>query len=625
VAAPTAVGVNPSARRAHFVNRSMYDVFLAAGGGLATDAVSVLDTEHGKLLTPVLVGKAVAGDHQGIAVDAVRQRAYVPNADDNTLSVIDTANGLVSDTVSVGRGPTAAAVDPGRGLVYVTNAQDWSVSVLDPSGNALGTVATNGQPQLVALDRSTGRAYVVSERTVVALEGTNKRGELAFPSALSLRAIAVDPGSRLYVAERNGLVHIISLAGGALIETGSLRADDLTSALAVDSTTHQLYVANFGASQIKVFSAAGTLLKTCSVPLGPVGIDIDEAGRKAYVANFRANSYSIIDLNSGAVQNSAPVGTHNTDLAFDREARRIYAANYTGNTVGVIDPAAKQVLASWGTGAGPWAIAADGALRQIYTVNVEDNAVAVLSAVDGSFVREKIPLPDATTSAAVALVNSTNHRLYVTQGHAFGQFLTIIDGRRHAIVKSVRTGERPQGIAVDEDAGLIYVANRNSQSVSVLDANSEEVIAEFPTPGILPYSLALDPDWQQLYITAPPNTPSDFHGLVVMDSFSGEILAHITLGVDPEKVVVHRATGHVFVSDTDGSTVTVVDGYDFKVLRVVPTGTWTYAMTVDPDNGVVYVANGNDGTLNVIRDSFDLGAQAPAQRPARRRRSGAAN
>ncbi len=48
----------------------------------------------------------------------------------NTISVINTSNNMVVDTIPVGMGPVSVAHDPVNGEVYITNQDDNTISVI---------------------------------------------------------------------------------------------------------------------------------------------------------------------------------------------------------------------------------------------------------------------------------------------------------------------------------------------------------------------------------------------------------------------------------------------------------------------------------------------------------------
>ena len=67
--------------------------------------------------------------------------AYVTNQGDDSVSVVDTRSGAVTETVRVGAKPAGVAVAPGGQRIYVTNPEGHSVSVLERRGASHVVVA----------------------------------------------------------------------------------------------------------------------------------------------------------------------------------------------------------------------------------------------------------------------------------------------------------------------------------------------------------------------------------------------------------------------------------------------------------------------------------------------------
>ncbi len=92
-------------------------------------------------------------------------------AREGTVSIVDLAKGEVRATVTTGRHPTAMAVDSARNRLFVANANDDSVTVIDTrTGRVQRTIAlqpfavrTAGiAPTGVAVDKSGGRLFVAA-------------------------------------------------------------------------------------------------------------------------------------------------------------------------------------------------------------------------------------------------------------------------------------------------------------------------------------------------------------------------------------------------------------------------------------------------------------------------------
>ena len=66
--------------------------------------------------------------------------------------MIDTATGVVSDTITVGNGPVGVAVTPDGKHVYVANTGDNTVSVIDTATGAVSaTIPVGTSPVRVAI------------------------------------------------------------------------------------------------------------------------------------------------------------------------------------------------------------------------------------------------------------------------------------------------------------------------------------------------------------------------------------------------------------------------------------------------------------------------------------------
>jgi YVTN family beta-propeller protein len=90
--------------------------------------------------------------------------AYVTNADDNTVSVIDTLTNTVIDTIPVGNGPLGIAITPDGTRAYVTNFFFGNtVSVIDTLTNTvIDTIPVGNFPEGIAITPDGTRAYVTN-------------------------------------------------------------------------------------------------------------------------------------------------------------------------------------------------------------------------------------------------------------------------------------------------------------------------------------------------------------------------------------------------------------------------------------------------------------------------------
>lgn len=137
-------------------------------------------------------------------------------------------------------------------------------------------------------------------------------------------------------------------------------------------------------------------------------------------------------------------------------------------------------------------------------------------------------------------------------------------------------------------ANKVFVSDEKGNSVSVIDSDSWEKIAEFPA-GNRPRGIGISPNGKHLYVCA-----SDDDTIKVFDTATHEFLWALPSGPDPEFFVLSPDGKTLFVSNEDDNIVTVVDTVNKSVLEEIPVGVEPEGMAVSPD--LRYVVNTSETT-----------------------------
>jgi YVTN family beta-propeller protein len=604
-------------------------------GALPTNMVTVMEEDSGKVVNSYPIGNTSLGDSLGIAVDSGRQRVYVTNRSDATLSIIDTARRTVS-AVAVGSGPMGVAVDPGTGQVYVANHADKTVTVLDASGKTLGIVPVDGNPAGVAVDGTTHQAYVALDRppALAVLSGTTRLTEVGLGNLTltSVGAVAVDPGLRVYVHIGSGAVAMFDTSGGAPQYMGSFSADSqYADGVAVDTTYHLVYVSATLSGQVNVFTGDGTPVYTLSAGRSPTGIAIDPLARRGFVANTFSNSVTTIDLASRTVTPGSSANTSvPSGMAFDSSSRRLFLGNWEADSLTVMDADAKTIKANWPTQAHkPWAVALDAGLQQAYVLNAGDGGTFSIMDMNDGTVKALIGFPqpnpggDNARNGSVAVSPST-HKVYVATGTDSLDTVLIIDGQARTVIQALSVGDtRVSGVAVDDNQGIAYVLSNYSGLITLVSVMSDQIVDQWqimdamnpdiPNRGWL---VAADPGRSRIYITVPHMLGS-FTGVVAIDTAQVVELWRTAVPdyTSANAVMMNPATGHVCytalneIGPLDSVVCLQPDGG--QVVQTVPvgrhadilTGTLAGFLAVDKDSSTVYVTNTVGGTVQIIGDN----------------------
>ena len=81
------------------------------------------------------------------------------------MAIVDYDSGKVLGLAAIGDSPDAAGFDPKRGLAFSSNGGDGTLSIIDagkPGFPSVQTVKTEKGARTMALDKSTGRVYLVT-------------------------------------------------------------------------------------------------------------------------------------------------------------------------------------------------------------------------------------------------------------------------------------------------------------------------------------------------------------------------------------------------------------------------------------------------------------------------------
>ena len=261
-------------------------------------------------------------------------------------------------------------------------------------------------------------------------------------------------------------------------------------------------------------SPAGT-----ATPLGdlPLNLQISPDGRLAAVVNagWGQNSVQLLDAATGQLLDTRVVPAAWAGLVFGPDGRTLYASGGQHNRIHCfrvedrkLQPDSALVLgAKWPTQKiGVAGLAVDGRRQYLYAVTREDNSLYTFDLLTRKIVRT-LRLP---AEAYGVVLSPDGARLYISLwgGHAVLPY----DAASHQLLPAISVESHPNDMVVSRDGRRLFVANANSNSVSVIDTRAGRVTetlntALFPASpaGSTPDGVALSADETQLFIANADN------------------------------------------------------------------------------------------------------------------------
>lgn len=175
-----------------------------------------------------------------------------------------------------------------------------------------------------------------------------------------------------------------------------------------------------------------------------------------------------------------------------------------------------------------------------------------------------------------------------------GHSLTLIDIPAAQVVKTIDLGEyhRPHGVEWLDDERAVITVEAN-QALIVLDVEKGEVTQSIATDQQTSHMVALDPGRRRAFTS---NMGSG--SVTAIDLESGERLKNIATGNGAEGITVSASDGHIWVTNRDDDTLTILDGESLAELKIISCKGFPIRATATP-KGRVLVTRARAGELAV--------------------------
>lgn len=277
-------------------------------------------------------------------------------------------------------------------------------------------------------------------------------------------------------------------------------------------------------------------------------------GPWAFITNQGSHDVSVVDLQRQAVVTTVAVGKAPAGVAAcssPGEPGSVYVSNPDSRDISVIDMASGRVRATWLAGSGP---------------------VGIATATDCS-------------------------RLLVADW--FAQELLVFDstGSQAATPtpRRLKVGRAPAGVATADAGPLAFVAERNDDSVAIVDTAALRVLARVRV-GSHPFALLHDAPRQRLYALNVQS--NDLSVIDLRDPAHPRELQRVPTGEGPYGATLAAGGRLLYVTNQLDDSVSVIDAEALKPLRKLPG--FAYPEGIAAHGNEVYVVNWMDDRLSVL-------------------------
>jgi YVTN family beta-propeller protein len=288
-----------------------------------------------------------------------------------------------------------------------------------------------------------------------------------------------------------------------------------------------------------------------------------QSGGEIFVVNKSANSVSVVDTTTLEVEHTIPVGSNPHELAMAPNGSKSYVGNAGSNTISVIDLEnyleTKQIASA--DFAFPHGVAFTPDSQRALVTSERNQKIIVIDAVND----EILHVVDTDQGGThMTLVDGRGEWAYFTNRES--NTVSFMDLDSYEIVANVPVGRGGEGFALSPDGTEMWVANRQEGTISVIDVG-ERAVVETISAGRSPNRVAFTADGAHVLV----GESGDLH---VYDTPTRELVESVSVG----------STLGMIASAPDSSRVYVTAGGDSRVY-VVETESWTVTDAIDVGRG----------------------------------------
>lgn len=294
-------------------------------------------------------------------------------------------------------------------------------------------------------------------------------------------------------------------------------------------------------------------------------------------------------------------------LAVDSAAKRLYISH--GTEVVVIDTATNKVIGTIADTPGVHGIALAPNGKGFITVG-QANQVAIFDAKTLQVLKRV----DTGANPDAIVYEPANKEIY-SLNHT-GKSVTVINADSGNVMATIPLSGVAEAGAADPVLGRVYVNIEDTGAVDVIDITTHKVVANWKVaPAEEPTGMAIDTKRHRLFVGGGPSQ-------VMLDGATGKVVASVKICDGTDATFFDAATSLSMSSCSDGhiAVIKIGPGDTMTLAQTIETKRGARTMALDPATHKIYTAAQDllpappgGGRAQGVPDSFRVLVYAPAK------------
>ncbi len=207
-----------------------------------------------------------------------------------------------------------------------------------------------------------------------------------------------------------------------------------------------------------------------------------------------------------------------------------------------------------------------------YTLNLYNNSL-----INGNFLGDNQRYPISLC------YDSKNQLLYVADTESNN--VSVIDVKNNLVIDNISVGFGPSEMAINNLTGYLYVLNSGSMNIDVINTTSNKIVTTIPSVSY-PEDIIYDPVNNNLYFGYMAIVSNKWVPRVsVINGNTNKIIANISVNSIPYGMVYDSYNGYIYLADNN---ISVINPSTNTIINTIYPYSSSYMLTDDPSNNYIY-------------------------------------
>jgi YVTN family beta-propeller protein len=233
----------------------------------------------------------------------------------------------------------------------------------------------------------------------------------------------------------------------------------------------------------------------------------------------------------------------------------------------------------------------DPILNNLYVPNYDSGTISVIDS-ENMILKDTISINDGNSNPTQIVVDSNRHLVFVSD--KISGMLTIIDGISGEIIDTMDIGDSLWDLDINVANGKLYVTDLLRNEVIIVDTETLQIIKSIPVSQS-PWSVAVNQATDMVYVAS--GTSQTIH---VIDGNTDTLISEMNPGASAWGLSINERSNVLYVTSWDSSSIVVVDLSSNQIIYQIPISSGAWKMSTNQNNGVTIISNENQNELYLL-------------------------